>query len=202
MAILPEATFGLAIWLRLGFRRFQRREPSRQALALRERRCEPHCTHDPEADRQAGRHERRDRRERDKPGSSAPMRGTRPRPIPTRSTAATSARGRPGSPSLSTCRRRRATTRTTNWQRAKSARSAFRCASRRHAGPLRGDPARHHEHVDDDQRDGALAAGALRRRPDDQGRRAPPSRARLRTTSSRSTSRAAPMCSRPRPPCG
>ena len=59
------------------------------------------------------------------------------------------------------------------------------------------------EHLDDDQRHGAVAAGALPGGGRGAGRavrRA--SRARPRTTSSRNTCRAAPTCSRPRRPCG
>ena len=71
---------------------------------------------------------------------------------------------------------------------------------RRHVGSLRRDPAGPHEHVDDDQRDGGVAALALRRHPPSATASTPPrSRARPRTTSSRSISRAAPTCSRPKP---
>ena len=76
-----------------------------------------------------------------------------------------------------------------------------------HLGDMRalfdGNPARRHEHVDDDQRDGGLAAGALRRARRRAGRRARERcRAPRRTTSSRNISRAAPTCSRRRLPCG
>ena len=65
---------------------------------------------------------------------------------------------------------------------------------------LDGIPLDRDEHVDDDQRDGGVAAGALHRRRRGAGRRAEArSRARPRTTSSRSTSRAAPTRSRPAP---
>ena len=98
------------------------------------------------------------------PGSSAPMRAIRPRRSPTSSTAAISPRARPASPSPSTCRPRPATTPTTRWRAARSARSACRLPSRRHAGAVRRHPARRDEHLDDHQRHGGLAAGALRRR--------------------------------------
>ena len=76
-------------------------------------------------------------------------------------------------------------------------------ASRRHAGAVRRHPARRDEHLDDDQRDGRLAARALHRgggRARRGARQA--ARARPRTTSSRNISRAAPTCSRRRRPCG
>ena len=65
---------------------------------------------------------------------------------------------------------------------------------------VRGHTARPHEHVDDDQRDRRLAARALHRRRRAPGRRSRRCcRARSRTTSSRSTCRAAPTCFRPAP---
>ena len=77
---------------------------------------------------------------------------------------------------------------------------------RRHAGAVRRDPAGRDEHLDDDQRDGDVAAGALPGRGRGAGRRALRSRdswpAPPRTTSSRSTSRAGRTCSRPGRRCG
>ena len=57
---------------------------------------------------------------------SAPMPATRPPPSPTSSTGRTSPKVRRASPSPSICRRRRATTPTTSWPKARSARSACR----------------------------------------------------------------------------
>ena len=81
------------------------------------------------------------------------------------------ARGRPACRSPSICRPRPATTATTCWRAARSARSACRSPYRRHAGAVRRDPARGDEHLDDDQRDGGLAAGAVRRGGRGAGRR-------------------------------
>ena len=65
---------------------------------------------------------------------------------------------------------------------------------------LDGIPLDRDEHVDDDQRDGGVAAGALHRlRRGERHRRRRCSRARRRTTSSRSTSRAGPTRSRRAP---
>ena len=76
-------------------------------------------------------------------------------------------------------------------------------AQGRHARAAGRHPAGPHEHVDDDQRHGGVAAGALHRRGrGERDRRRRRSRARPRTTSSRSTSRAAPTPSRPRRRCG
>ena len=73
----------------------------------------------------------------------------------------------------------------------------------RHARAARRHPARRDEHVDDDQRDGRLAAGALHRHRRGERASTPArSRARRRTTSSRSSWRAAPTRSRPGPRCG
>ena len=76
-----------------------------------------------------------------------------------------------------------------------------------HLGDMRalldGIPLGPDEHLDDDQRHGRVAAGALRRGRRRAGRRrAPSSPARSRTTSSRNTCRAAPTCSRPSRRCG
>ena len=60
------------------------------------------------------------------PGCSAPTPAIRRPPSPTSSTARTSPRARPASPSPSICRRRPATTPTTSWRAARSARSACR----------------------------------------------------------------------------
>ena len=78
-------------------------------------------------------------------------------------------------------------------------------APRRHARAVRRHPARRDEHLDDHQRDGDVAARALRRsvgrgagrRTSGDARRAP-----RRTTSSRSTSRAGRTSSRPARRCG
>ena len=73
----------------------------------------------------------------------------------------------------------------------------------RHARAARRHPAGRDEHVDDDQRDRGVAAGALHRHR--RGERARPrrrSRARRRTTSSRSSWPAGPTRSRPGPRCG
>ena len=75
--------------------------------------------------------------------------------------------------------------------------------SRRHAGAVQGHPARDHEHLDDDQRDGAVAPRPLHRRRRRAGRAAQgAARARRRTTSSRNICPAAPTCFRRRRPCG
>ncbi len=76
-----------------------------------------------------------------------------------------------------------------------------------HLGDMRalfdGIPLDADEHLDDDQRHRALAAGALHRAGRGTGRRqSPRCRARCRTTSSRNTCRAAPTSCRPRPRCG
>ena len=92
--------------------------------------------------------------------------------------------------SRSTCPRRPATTPTTSWRAARSARSASRSRTGRHAHADGRHPAGRDEHVDDDQRHGRVAARALHRRRRGERRRAGArSRARRRTTSSRSSSR-------------
>ena len=84
-------------------------------------------------------------------------------------------------------------------------------AHRRHAGAVRRHPARPDEHLDDDQRHRDVAARDVpgRRRGAGARRRRRPARlrcapcpARRRTTSSRSTCRAGPTCSRPGRRCG
>ena len=156
-----------------------------------------------------GANNRASRRNRDEssatsPGSSAPMPAIRRPRNRTRSIATTSARARPASRSPSICRPRPATTAIIRSPRARSARSA--CRSRISATCARcssGIPARRHEHLDDHQRDGGLAARALCRARRRAGRAARQARrARRRTTSSRNISRAAPTCFRRRPPCG
>ena len=89
--------------------------------------------------------------------------------------AAISPRARPASPSPSICRPRPATTRDhpLGPGRGRQGRRAG-LASRRHAGAVRGHSARRDEHVDDDQRDGGVAACALYRA-------SPTSRARARS---------------------
>ena len=73
---------------------------------------------------------------------------------------------------------------------------------RRHGGAVRRHPARPGVDVDDDQRHGDHPAGAVRRRRQAPGRGAASScRGPFRTTSSRSTSRAAPISTRRRPRC-
>ena len=76
-------------------------------------------------------------------------------------------------------------------------------AQGRHARAARRHPARRDEHVDDDQRHRGVAARPLHDRGrGERRRRARPSRAPPRTTSSRSSSPAAPTRSRPSPRCG
>ncbi len=73
----------------------------------------------------------------------------------------------------------------------------------RHGGAARRHPAGPDEHVDDDQRHRGLAAGAVHRHRRGSGPHAGPAlRAPPRTTSSRSSSRAARTRSRPGPRCG
>ena len=87
-------------------------------------------------------------------------------------------------------------------RRGRQGRRADR-AQGRHGRAAGRHPARRDEHVDDDQRDGGLAAGALHRHRRGERRRArASSRARPRTTSSRSTCAAAPTRSRPARRCG
>ena len=72
-----------------------------------------------------------------------------------------------------------------------------------HGGPARRHPARARLHVDDHQRHRGHPAGALRRGgAPARHRRGRRSRARCRTTSSRSTWRAGPTSTRPRRRCG
>ena len=96
-------------------------------------------------------------------GFSAPTPAIRPRASRTASIAPISPRARPACRSPSTCRPRPATTATT--ARARRSRQGRRrdLPYRRHAGAVRGHPARRDEHVDDDQRHRALADGALYR---------------------------------------
>ena len=98
------------------------------------------------------------------------------------------------------------------WPAARSARSACRSRTSATCGALFDEhPARPDEHLHDDQRHrdvaardvrgGGRGAGA-RRRASTRPRRCTHWPARPRTTSSRSTCRAAPTCSRPSPRCG
>ena len=152
------------------------------------------------------------------PGPSATARGScarmpaTPAPRrPTRCTAATSPRARPGSRSRSTCRPRPATTPTTPGPgRGRQGRRPD-LAPRRHAGAVRRHPAARDEHLDDDQRHRHVAAGALpgaprrsrpRRPVRTRHQRCAPWRGPRRTTSSRSTCRAGPTSSRRGPRCG
>jgi hypothetical protein len=134
------------------------------------------------------------------PGCSAPMPAIRRRRRRTRSTAPTWPRGRPACRSPSTCRPRRAMTATMCSRAARWARSACRSRTWATCGRCSTDPARADEHLDDDQRHGAVAAGALCRGGRGTGRRCRARcRARCRTTSSRNTSRAAPISARRSP---
>ena len=172
--ILPEATFGLAIWLRLVSRRFSAAGTIPAGSCAPGTKVQDPALHTRNQRTQAGRrHERRDearaRQTLDLPHLCGPLdRGRFQRALPRqprqgadgplgRLRPADADGLRPGPRA--------------GEGRGRQGRRVHR-ASRRHAGPLRGHPARHHEHVDDDQRDGALAAGALRRRRGRAGRAA------------------------------
>ncbi len=129
------------------------------------------------------------------PGCSGPIPGT-PRPRPrTSSTAPIWRGGRPGSASPSICRPRPATIADHALAKGEVGKVGVPIS---HLGDMvtlfDGLPLGRDEHLDDHQRDGALAAGALHRRGREAGCRARNAcRARCRTTSSRNISRAAPI---------
>ena len=138
------------------------------------------------------------------PGRCASTRAS-PRPRSrTSATATCSRRGRPGSPSRSTCRRSSGSTPTTRARVGEVGRTGVAIDSLADMDdPARRDPARPGLDLDDDQRAGVAAPAALRARRRGAGRRSGArSAAPSRTTSSRSTSRAGTTSSRRGRRCG
>ena len=139
------------------------------------------------------------------PLDHAPVRRLRHRRGDQRALPATcSSRARPACRSPSTCPPRSATTPTTPWPRARSARSACRSPPSRTWRPcFDGIPLDKVSTSMTINAPAAILLAHVHRRGQTAGRRDRAScAAPSRTTSSRSTSPAAPTSSRPSPPCG